>query len=202
MHNCRFSLTLFALASFVHERLGGLSLSALLQSQVFFLFWRGRPGEDEESRPSLCNYSSSSLFFFSSSTPFLASILRRRQNCSRSVLFNWLVSFSDEENLFIRFRNPLVLCAFILSRGSIATMAADWQVLAVPYTLPLCAVHNQSIYSIWIVQPILGSNLMLPIAPLSRNSMPTTHPSTRSCARPARATHLTASDVMRFVCAP
>lgn len=63
--------------------------------------------------------------FFFSSTPFLASVLRRRQNCSRSVLFNWLVSFSDEENLFIRFRNPLVLCAFILSRGSIATMAAD-----------------------------------------------------------------------------
>lgn len=38
MHNCRFSLTLFALASIVDERLGRFSLSALLQSQVFYFF--------------------------------------------------------------------------------------------------------------------------------------------------------------------
>jgi hypothetical protein len=38
MHNCRFSLTLFALASIVDERLGRFSLSALLQSQVFYIF--------------------------------------------------------------------------------------------------------------------------------------------------------------------
>jgi hypothetical protein len=77
MHNCRFSLTLFALASIVDERLGRFSLSALLQSQVFLffiLFWRGRLGEDGVRVGPLCAITLLLLLLFIlfSSTPFLA----------------------------------------------------------------------------------------------------------------------------------
>jgi hypothetical protein len=77
MHNCRFSLTLFALASIVDERLGRFSLSALLQSQVFLffiLFWRGRLGEDGVRVGPLFAITLLLLLLFIlfSSTPFLA----------------------------------------------------------------------------------------------------------------------------------